>query len=62
MTTGTLPERLRALKCRAIGCERKTRDISGFCWQHLDMAMQTFKAAHDAAKPKKRIKAQQAKL
>lgn len=25
-------------KCKATGCNRKTKTPSGFCWQHYDMA------------------------
>ena len=29
---------MNAPKCKAIGCTRKTKSHSGFCWQHWDMA------------------------
>jgi hypothetical protein len=28
----------KAVKCRAKGCTRKTRNAAGYCWQHADMA------------------------
>lgn len=54
ITRAVITYTTRAPKCKAQGCNRRTKAPHGFCWQHADMAKyQEYEKARTALETEK---------